>query len=210
MCTQLHSGEKRWWEGGRFRKIYHLSDLKWENNLLVKSSRSSASASAANSSGVFFFRIRGFGSSCGGASTISSFFFMLYCEREMKKQFRKLNFYLLRLLESHEGDMLSVLSTSIALNFDFSWIFIFLKKSSDQIFQLIPLRISSIWVSLFFLFLPRCTLFNVKKVPTSTQNVNEIHSKCTFALRICTVSNMKGSAELLTRNHCRRHHQYEE
>ena len=107
--------------------------------------------------------------------------------------------------------MLSVLSTSIALNFDFSWIFIFLKKSSDRIF--FPINSTSHFFNLslvIFLFLPRCTLFNVKKVPTSTQNVNEIHSKCTFALRICTVSNMKGSAELLTRNHCRRHHQYEE
>lgn len=46
--------------------------------LLVKSSRSSCSASAANSSGVFFFRINGFGSSCGSCSTISSFFLILY------------------------------------------------------------------------------------------------------------------------------------
>ena len=51
-------------------------------HLLVKSSSSSCSASAANSSGVFFFLIRGFGSSCGGCSTISSFFFMLYCQKK--------------------------------------------------------------------------------------------------------------------------------
>jgi len=49
-------------------------------DLLVKSSSSSCSASAANSSGVFFFRISGLGSSCGAASTISSFFLMLYCK----------------------------------------------------------------------------------------------------------------------------------
>lgn len=47
-------------------------------SLLVKSSRSSCSASAASSSGVFFFRIRGFGSSWGCCSTCSSFFFILY------------------------------------------------------------------------------------------------------------------------------------
>lgn len=50
----------------------------WGWDSLVKSSWSSASASRANSSGVFFLRISGLSGSGGGASCTSSFFLMLY------------------------------------------------------------------------------------------------------------------------------------
>ena len=63
-----------------------LCGVRPEPFLLVNSSSSSASASRASSSGVFFFRISGFGSSWGACSCTSSFFLMLYCKQTVMCQ----------------------------------------------------------------------------------------------------------------------------
>lgn len=88
-----------------------------EMYLLVKSSRSSCSASAANSSGVFFFLISGFGSSWGGCSTISSFFLILYCWRKQAQICVKRGFLQLCRRNFDENDLIG-----FVLNLQSWWI----------------------------------------------------------------------------------------
>lgn len=61
--------------------VYLLLQLAigYKIDLLVNSSWSASSASAANSSGVFFFLIRGLSDSAPAIGSSSTFFLMLYC-----------------------------------------------------------------------------------------------------------------------------------
>lgn len=75
---------KFWKQNAKIRSHFKFLRVELANFILVNSSSSSASASRASSSAVFFFRISGLSGCSGGGSWTTSFFFILYCHKNLK------------------------------------------------------------------------------------------------------------------------------